>query len=85
MLPWSRSLHRENPPVQLAISAESSELTGEQGGISQLIALCFVVVMVAQDSSAHPNNVFRAVVGYQDKKVNCIFLGEVHTSFEKNC
>lgn len=83
MLPCSGSLHRENPPVQLTISAESSELTGEQGGISQMIALCFVVVMVTQDSSAHPNNVFHSVVGYQDKKVYwCTFLGEVHTGFE---
>lgn len=65
---------------------ESSELTGGKGSVSKLMALHFFVVIATRDSYAHPNNVFRAVVGYQDKRVNCeIFLGEVHISSEKNC
>lgn len=49
----------------------SSELTVGMTNISKLMALLFLVVRAALDSSVDPNTFLHVVVGLKDKRVNC--------------
>lgn len=47
------------------------ELTVRRTNASKLMALLFLVVRAALDSSVHPNNFLHVVVGLRDKGMNC--------------